>query len=448
MIMGETHREDPTKKEVPAAEAGPSVKAVQKEASPAEVKLRQDRQDTSRALDSISELFRDTDPKHAAIWQAKRSDEWGPGVFKALQEPKGSVATEREDLVEPMAMLAMRTFRRTSPDTAKVEKSGGSRDSKYQALLDEMKRGKDLSAKALVALTDRYPSRLNQGDLQRGRFDTLMHTVGDNMASSELYADLGHRLVSMSEIKDLPPLRQLGEVDAILEDLADRLADTAMTDVTDASEGGYKYDEQAQVKHRQQAAEILPQLKSLMDLRRAMSKAQFGHQKSADEVMAIEWSRAEAEETAKGGKTSEVPPVPTVAQKTEQPPQTPERQGRTFEDVRKELNTANSKSLAETQALVTPEVKRVVLEQVLEDIDHIIAQAKRLGEKLGAKMFGQVVGATADTKVFGYPFFAGGGNEIPRKVATVDYVKTSFDYDLRDDPKRAADLKQWTDMLD
>ncbi len=138
--------------------------------------------------------------------------------------------------------------------------------------------------------------------------------------------------------------------------------------------------------------------------------------------------------------------------KPEQAQRTPERQTRTFDDVKRELNGAPIKTLAEgmaeAPALVTPEAKQVLLEKMLNEIDGKINQAKRLNGRVGANIIGHVLGITADTNVYALPYLAGGGQTLPRRVKTVDYMKTAFGYDLRNDPKRAADLKQWTDMLD
>ncbi|OGL99079.1 hypothetical protein A2501_02900 [Candidatus Uhrbacteria bacterium RIFOXYC12_FULL_57_11] len=449
----------------------------------AEAKIRQDRQDARKALDSIGDLMRDQNGNDTA-WNIKRNEEWGPQVHRALQEPKGSVTTEREEMVEPMSMLAWHALRRESPSMQEI--IARETDPETQKINAESKQRQELARKAIGALMERYPDGIGGRALtSKARQVEAIGTLGQKLTTigeaNQNFADLGYRLDSLSRNDGIHPYRRLAEIDTLIEEVCSRMADSVHTAVESGEEAG---DEQ---RYKKDGAEILPVLKSLLVLRKAMSKQTFGHEKSPNDVWALDEARWKTEEAATGATTTQDPAEPqptgertkvkstfsaadmaemraraeainarvgkgTETKKSEQTPQTPERQTRTFDDVKRELNGASIKTLAEgmaeAPALVTPEVKQVLLENMLNEIDGKINQAKRLNRRLGANIIGHVLGISADTKVYALPYLAAGGQTLPRGVKIVDYMRTAFGYDLHNDSKRAADLKQWTDMLE
>jgi hypothetical protein len=106
----------------------------------------------------------------------------------------------------------------------------------------------------------------------------------------------GERLKLFSQSGDHPS--NLAYLDSIIESIASTMADGVLQD----QESGIAADES---KNNKAAANALPLLKSLLVLRKAMSEQTFGHEKSPNDVRAIEEARLEAEKVAKGPQTTE-----------------------------------------------------------------------------------------------------------------------------------------------
>lgn len=131
-----------------------------------------------------------------------------------------------------------------------------------------------------------------------------------------------------------------------------------------------------------------------------------------------------------------------------------------FNEVRDSLNSFDEKgkSVADIIKLMTPEVKKSLLNHWLENVDGRINSAKRLdysrtkGQILGAATVGLVMGLSAEHKVYHLPLIAAEGkfidsSSIP-KMKVADYIKKAFGYDLRNDPLRREELLERTNMLD
>ncbi len=308
--MAEQFREDPTKRtEVEGGVQKPPDVVKSPEIPPAEAKLRQDRQEAKRALDSISDLMRDPNGNDTA-WNIKRNDEWGPQVHRALQEPKGSVTTEREEMVEPMSMLAWHALRRESPTMQGI--MARETDPETQKINSESKQQQELARKALNALMERYPDGIGgRALMSEARQVEAIGTLGQKLTTigeaDKHFADLGYRLDSLSRNDGIHPYRRLAEIDTLIEEVSGRMADGVHTAVESGEEAG---NEQ---QYKKDGAEILPVLKSLLVLRKAMSKQTFGHEKSPNDVWALDEARWKAQEAAEGAKTTEniAAPQPT-----------------------------------------------------------------------------------------------------------------------------------------
>jgi hypothetical protein len=272
--------------------------------SPGEQRFKENRQVALKALGALGEFLQQTDNDHAASWGTKR-EEWGRAFVSSLKEGKGSVPSEKIELVEPMALLAMRAFRRTSPEDAGVEAAEAARDSGHRRLLDKLRVDRNEARQAFGALAERYPEKLSRPDVLRGNFSGLLGKAAERMRGVTAYKDIAERLQVLSRAEGLPALERIGNVDGLLEELADRMAVKVM-DHTAAAESGQEYDEQMQTADYAAASEILPQMKSLMDLRMAMCKEKFGHEKSADEVLALQEAMRKAKEAT---REDEKPPA-------------------------------------------------------------------------------------------------------------------------------------------
>lgn len=313
--MPEQHKEDPTKKI--AAGGGENAAGGIKSAEilAAAMKSSEERKNALGALDSINDQLRDRNSGAATDWKKLRA-KWGPAVVIALQDRPGSVTAEREDMVDPMALLAARAFQRTDPEMKRLNDENGKQDPAQKKLIDESIRGNEAARKAFAALADRYPKLFVPLNLERGKLDALIGVVGGKMKGSEPYKSFGDRLEKLSCDKDLSGRRQLIEVDALLEEMADNMGNAAIENA--AGYDGSDRSKRSQEQHRRQAAEMLPQLKHLMDLRTAMSKRYLGSLKSPDEVLEIESAQATAEKIASVGKVEASPvAAPAIRQAPE-----------------------------------------------------------------------------------------------------------------------------------
>lgn len=446
--MAEQFREDPTKKA--KAETG-TQKAPDTVMSPEAEARRKLFDQKSTAKGSLELLFKAYNGKAAEkmtsqdaedpLVSSKALDEWSAQIGKALAEKRESRRTENPDLVIPLVLLAEKAFKRDPRLTSDTES----------------KRLRDAALKTVQVLFERYPDRLDPNALNSGKFDRLLETAGKELERAGLRNGTADTLTGIGrDVGKDDPYRLVFHLDGEIESLTEKLAIDAYDDSTAGTD-----ENGVQESHRSEAAKILPQLKALTQIRRAMSQRLLGREISPEDVGKIvlakdeleritapEQARESGQATASTGAKSETESRPIASRKPEQPPQAPERLTRTFDDLKRELNGARTETLAEALALVTPEAKQVLLENMLHVIDDKISQAKQLNGKVTANIVGHIFGITADTKIYALPYLAGGGQSLPRRVRVVDYMKTAFGYDLDRDQKRAAELRQWTDMLD
>lgn len=126
-----------------------------------------------------------------------------------------------------------------------------------------------------------------------------------------------------------------------------------------------------------------------------------------------------------------------------------------------ELYSARANTVAEVRRIVTPEMKRILLEKMLQDVDISIQQAVRilknqpadsiLGRKGVAQFCG--IGVAGGEIAAAYQKIAAaaeGRVRTPDEIARmpmVDYLKNCFGYDLTKDKPRADMLKKYTNAL-
>lgn len=450
--MAEQFREDPTKKA--KAETG-TQKAADTVMSPEAEARRKLFDQKSTAKGSLELLFKAYNGKAAEkmtsqdaedpLVSSKALDEWSAQIGKALAEKRESRRTENPDLVIPLVLLAEKAFKRDPRLTSDTES----------------KRLRDAALKTVQVLFERYPDRLDPNALNSGKFDRLLETAGKELERAGLRNGTADTLTGIGrDVGKDDPYRLVFHLDGEIESLTEKLA----IDAYDSSTAGTD-ENGVQESHRSEAAKILPQLKALTQIRRAMSQRLLGREISPEDVGRIVLAKDELEKIVTPDQVPKPEQVvtsaesvvetaqrPNIFQRSEQASQTPERPVRTFNDVARELKAVPiktvSEAIVEAPALVTPEIKAVILANVLLEIDKKIRQAKELNGRVGAKIIGNLLGITANANVYALPYLAGGGRGLPRGVEVVDYMKTAFGYDLRNDQKRAAELKQWTDMLD
>jgi hypothetical protein len=272
--------------ELPHRPDGPKESGKPTEArafSAPEQRLAENRRDAFRALGAIKEGLQQDD-ETSNLWSMK-VQEWGPEVAKALQEPKGSVPEEREEMVEPLAALVAQVFYRTPPDVAVLqERSDDPEDKRIEA---EGKAAQEAAQRTLRMLLDRYPNKLSARDVAQGNDGALMRKIGEEMAESGLYGDIGEGLKMSSRTVDLEPINRLGEIDRLLEGLSERMMTVAIDDAQAVYEGKIRTAGETQESHYRQAVDILPHLKAMVDLREAVSRRIFGHIKSPNDVLTV-----------------------------------------------------------------------------------------------------------------------------------------------------------------
>jgi hypothetical protein len=301
--------EDPTKKKVSTVETGnEAAHATKQEAapkapeiSPDEAKRRENQRDTSRALYTISENLAVADKDSGVNWQERKQD-WTKATVAAFKETKGSVRVEHENMLEPMAMLAISALTIEGPNTD-----------------TEVRHENALARKAFTALMDRYPSQLRQAELIKakdtGDFRALIRQIGDRIAEPGSYQVYGESLQSMSNDSEYTPFQRLVYIDNLLADLALDMKGAAMDNAAASTNA---YNEQRDAQHKAELAKILPHMKALMDLRAIMVKSQFSSDKSPGEVQAIAVARQRLEQADTDGP-NEVKPGPDAAKKRGSP---------------------------------------------------------------------------------------------------------------------------------
>jgi hypothetical protein len=254
-------------------------------------RVREIRSESNRALDMLGESLRFVDPEHAAVWDVKRNQEWVPAIFRASSELAGSVQFERPDLVEPLAMLARIAFRRMDPESAQQDRALANKNPDFARDLEVGKQFAESSRRAFIGLTDRYSPRLSAREVTQGNFEKLLKDVGLKIAESSLrHGHVGGELFSMN-LGELSPVGQLTAVDQIIEQLADSLGDSLMMDVGRGADGLDADPDEVQKTYQQEGARVLPNLRSLVDIRAAMSRKVFGHEKSANDVAALVYAQ-------------------------------------------------------------------------------------------------------------------------------------------------------------
>ncbi len=449
--MAEQFREDPTKKETKVeADKQAAPDAAMSPEAEARRKLFGQKSTANESLQLLFKAYNgmpvEKMTNHDAqdpLVSSETIDEWGEHIKKALTEKKGSRRLENPDLVVPLLLLAEKAFKRNDPSATPDAES---------------KRFRETALNTVQVLFERYPDKLDPNALNSGKFDRLLKTAGEELKRAggvgDIFADT---LTNIGEdIGKEDPYRLIYQLDGTIESLTGGLVNDAYDD-SRAGAGG----KDVQESHRSEAAKILPQLKALTHIRKAMSQRLLGREFSPDDVSKIVLAKDELEKitapeqvresgqaTASTGAKVETESRPIASRKSEETPQTPERQVRTFNDVKRELNAATTKSIAEQKALVTPEVKQAVMQEVLRMLDNKIKSGKELGGRVGAKRIVDTLGWNAGENVYKYPYMVGAGKELNSGVTVVDYMQRTFDYDLRNDQKRVAELKQWTDALD
>ncbi len=203
---------------------------------------------------------------------------WAAEVEVALKEPKGTVIREREELADPVSVMAERAFRRFSPEDQKQASEQGAKG--------DMKWSRETARKAMDAMFERYPSsNLNEADLEEGRYGELLSRIGNQLPERGSFTDFRGALDADASA-EMSSIEALAHVDGVLEQMGGRMAETVAKDLrrTDADAGLGKPE---QGEHRRATLEVLPQMKALRDLRKAISKRLFGSDKPPDDVLAI-----------------------------------------------------------------------------------------------------------------------------------------------------------------
>jgi len=127
-----------------------------------------------------------------------------------------------------------------------------------------------------------------------------------------------------------------------------------------------------------------------------------------------------------------------------------------LEDIRERYKDSSIKTYQDIERVFNPEDKDVILDSLLEWVDSKIESgkiiSKREGGIVGAKTFRLVVSPLHVERIYQFP----ASIKEKRVVSAADimsmnieeYIKKYFDYDLRSDKKRYADLKKYTNMFD
>ena len=171
--MAEQFREDPTKKSETEASKQKVPEAVRPPGPSPEHKRMRENQG---AIGDATEMLYNTlsaDTGDSSLWQ-DRTDTWRKNLKRALGDSRGSVTVEREELVEPISVLAFRALRRE--------------DLKDKASESEVvagRQGKEAAHKALRLMLDRYPDKFELTDFSKlNHYGLKAHRFIDARAES------------------------------------------------------------------------------------------------------------------------------------------------------------------------------------------------------------------------------------------------------------------------
>ncbi|KKR56022.1 MAG: hypothetical protein UT94_C0050G0001 [Candidatus Uhrbacteria bacterium GW2011_GWF2_40_263] len=373
-------------------------------------------------------------------WSAKK-DTWKQELFFALEESKGSVSMEKDELVVPILELARRSFRRQLPGEERWVDEG-----EYGK---EVKKGDESARRTVEKLFDRYPSRLNVSDLMNGRFDVLIRAVSHRLLDDKLFSSGLANILLVLPDSGASSLKQLINIDFTLVAYTDQMSDMLREEI------GQNYGDKAQKELREKIARTLPVLKSLKDLRDAMSKAQFGHVKSPDEILAIDRTYETAATVATPTNDRE-PHGSGGAERAKEvvekaPPKVEKIAKMSFKEAADLLNNADiSDPIEDAKRLVTPEVKAALFKELSAQLDSRLDAVKgwNPGEKLDLKIMGVLIGITADQKIYRLPLIAAEGKIAGvRQTKIEDYFKKVFGHDLQRDRRELA-LRRSTNIFE
>jgi hypothetical protein len=342
-----------------------------------------------------------------------RKDQWSKPLSDAFKDPKGSITEEREELLEPVSVLAGRAFNVFY-----------SSENMSSDLLVDALRNREQSRAALRILFERYPgSDFSSPEKLKKSVEDLIR----DLKKIPTFADFGTHLASVLD-PNFTDITKIQLVDFILDGFSKRLYD----------ENIWEGQEGTNQKDRSQAA---PFLKKIDLLRANLCFRKFGTDITPEEIIAIRNAEIYAKEAATQA-TSEATVLPMSEKK---------ESTLSFEEVRQMLNSAEIKNPVEdARRLVTPEVKAVLLKQLLVDLDDRIRAARTLeaGTVLGLQIMGHLTGITADTKVYRLPLIAAEGRLADsRQIKITDYFNKVFGHDLLKD-RRARDLTRLTNIFD
>ena len=383
------------------------------------------------ATNMISRELPKVDDEYPELLNAM-SREWKGLLHKALNDAPGSVTQEREDLTDAVTYLAHKTLQREDPRDRTVPGIAN--------ILDEQQRDKHVAFEALKKVFERYPSPLGQSDFSKTNIMSTMQRLGQELATAAPSGYIGRSIESLSkehQREPFEPYKMISNLDVYLEDLCDTLFSSTLQDNVDDFNGhnGDAHQEQ----HRRDAGKVLPLLRQLMQLRGNLGFQLLGGYKSPDEVRVVEYAREVGSEKK--------PPTPAVEKVMPLP---------SFNDVSKLLDDAKITDLvADAKRLITPEIKKVLLANMLEEIDGRIAAAKRTDPErrglLGCATMGLTIDTFAETKTYHLPLIASEQRVMPgsevRAMKVKDYLMKVFGYDLSADPARAKELAYRTNML-
>lgn len=219
------------------------------------------------AIDVVVELYKDSDVGDAV---REAGGEWRLNLRDALVDKPGSVKNEHPEVAEPLALLAERAFRSFGPRSFE----GSPKTDELEA-----RRQRDAAARTVDILLDRYPNTLPPRDMQQKNFGQVMEKLGQRMSDAGING--GGSLQSLSREKGLPPEIQIMDMDRLLANMAEQLASHVHANLEDGA------DAESRRLNAEGIALVLPQMKALRDLRRAVSREAFHGDKTADEILAI-----------------------------------------------------------------------------------------------------------------------------------------------------------------
>jgi hypothetical protein len=311
--MAEQFRKDPTK-EKPKAGKQEAADAGKKEEyraprlseilTPEELTVVQKRRDTEQAVQQVGDSLCEGDPDYSWQWKHTKEIKWGPAVKEAFKEAPGTVTRERDDLVVPVSMLAARAFLRESPAFQQANKMAAEKNFERKEEIARDRHAQELARKALTVLMDRYPDGISGAPLvgEKNQINSL-GAVGERLRALDGAVDFSSIHSALEALShngsEYHPYRRLAELDRIIEEIGEKLGSETM----DVAHANFDAKDTEKKDAYKGYADALPILKSLLVLRRAMSKTTFGHEKSPNDVWAIDEARDAAEHVGETAQT-------------------------------------------------------------------------------------------------------------------------------------------------